>query len=66
MIDFSTWFPKRWSILHRENQQQEQRIKVEKETHFKLDGRKTRWIRYWFEKRYNPKGFIYWLAKCWK
>ena len=61
---FSTWLPKRWSILHRENQQQEQRVKQKKQTDFKLDGRKTRWIKYWFAKAYKSKGWMYWLKKC--
>lgn len=58
-----SWFPQIWSIFKRENQSEVQIVKQVKNRHLKLDGRMTRWIRYWFEKQYRPRGWFYFLKK---
>lgn len=58
-----SWFPQIWSIFDRKKQVETLVIKKAKRNDIKLDGRKTRQIRYWFEKQYIPKGWSYWFIK---
>lgn len=58
-----SWFPQIWSIFDRKHQVETQVIKRVKRKDIKLDSRKTRWDKYWFEKKYIPKGWSYWFIK---
>lgn len=46
----SRLFPKHWSITHKDETVQEQRVERKINKTFKLDGRKTRWIPFYFNK----------------
>jgi hypothetical protein len=56
--------PDIWSILHREQQAQVKIVKTVKQKKYKLDGRMTRWIPYYFKKFYKPKGWWYYFKKA--
>lgn len=47
---FSVLFPQHWTISHRNETVQEQIVKRKVEHAYKLNGRKTRWIPYYFGK----------------
>ena len=49
-MNISQLFPKHWSILHRDETVEEQRVERTVNKSFKLDGRMTRWIPYHFNK----------------
>jgi hypothetical protein len=46
----TSWFPKVWSIFHRDEQTQIQIVKQRKNIHYTVDGRRTRWNKYHFKK----------------